>query len=405
MMQRIAVALVALLLLVNASRAQEPEETPPAAPRAPVDRIGIASFLRTLESKAGTERRWWLTADYQVAWMRATNLPALATTSDPGTAQINAGVLGAAGSSTLFGGYVNGNARSGMRLGTGWWFNPEQTLGVEGGFMMLESRAALFSNNANGTILGRPYISAITGTPQAVLVAFPGSSNGSLDIRAGSGNFYEAHVTVTEKAYDNDWFRLYSLLGYRFYRYDESLRARQIINPTDPNFVAGTQIVSNDNFSTTNDFHGLDFGFRAQFFWNNITLEVLSKLAVGRVNRSSDVTGDQTTTVPGAAPLVRSGGILALPTNIGTFDSGDWKVMPEAGVAASWQVRPNLNLRLGYSFMLLSGISRAADQVDTVVNPTFFPGGAQAGPLRPAPIHVRTDLMIQTINLGVLFTY
>jgi putative beta barrel porin BBP7 len=407
MMQRIAVALGILLVLANSTFAQAPDEAPQGPPAPPTfDRIGMAPVLNSSDSTTGRSRSWWLSADYQITWMRGTNLPALATTSDAGTARIEAGVLGATGSSTLFGGFVNGNARSGFRVETGWWFNPEQTLGLEAGFMMTESKATLFFNNStDGTILGRPFIDISNAAHASVLVAFPGSSNGSIDVRAGSGNFYEAHVFVTEKAYDIDWYRLYSLMGYRFYRYDESLRIQQIINTTDPKFVAGTQVVSNDTFSTHNEFHGLDLGFRSQFFWNNVTFDVLTKLAVGRVSRVVNVAGDQTTTVPGAAPVVQPGGVLALPSNIGTLTSADWKVMPEAGVTAAWQVRSNLSVRLGYSFILLNGINRAADQIDPVINPNFFPGHSQAGPQRPAIRNVRADSWIQTINLGMLWTY
>lgn len=402
MMRRITLA-IGLLLLARPVFAQEPADPPPEQP--PVDRIGIATFLNSTAAPSGG--RLWFSADYQIVWMHSMHLPVLATTSDPGTARINAGVLDAPGSSTLFGGHVNGGGRSGLRLQFGFWFNPEQTLGIETGFMMTESKARLFFGDASdGSILGRPYIDISNAARSSVLVAFPGSSTGSLDIRAGSGSFYEVHITAAEKAYDAEWFRLYSLFGYRFYRYDEDLRINQVINPTDPNFVAGTQIVSNDHFSTRNEFHGLDLGFRSQFLWNSVTFELLTKFAVGYVGRTVTIAGDQTTSIPGAAPLVQSGGVLALPSNIGTFKSADWKVMPEAGFSAAWQVQPNLNLRLGYTFILLNGINRVGDQIDPVINPNFFPGKSQAGPLRPAMLrNARSDTWLQSINLGVVWTY
>ncbi|MBI1832297.1 MAG: BBP7 family outer membrane beta-barrel protein, partial [Planctomycetes bacterium] len=244
-----------------------------------------------------------------------------------------------------------------------------------------------------------------TGAPSSQVIAYPGFANGSIEIRAVSANFWETHVDLSEKAIDDGWFRLYSLLGYRYYRYDESLRARQIIDPTNRNFIAGTQIVSADNFNVRNEFHGIDLGLRTQFIWDRFTLDVLTKLAVGRINRAVNINGEQTITTPGFAPITRDGGVLALGSNSGLSATGDWKVVPEAGLNLNWQVLPNLNMRFGYSFLLLNGIARVADKVDTTINPNFFPGGSGAGIVHPANNNVRSDLWIQSINVGVLWSY
>src|SRR5262249_7361384 len=151
---------------------------------------------------------------------------------------------------------VNGDVRSGFRLAAGWWFADHGTLGIEGGFSVLESQATLFGAASDGTvILARPFTDARDGTAQASLVAFPGSSTGSITVRAASGNFYEAHFDFTEKVFDTDGIRLDSLLGYRFFHYTEALGVRTVVNPTDPNFVPGTQVVTGDDFNTHNEFH------------------------------------------------------------------------------------------------------------------------------------------------------
>jgi Putative beta barrel porin-7 (BBP7) len=369
---------------------------------------GISFFLPTRISVTGTDQ-FWATGDYLFTFVRGTNLPPLVTTSIPGTPRTAAGILGDPGTSTLFGSsWSDGDLRSGARFGMGYWFNPKKTLGVEAGFMMTETRASLFSaNSTDGTILARPYVDATTGLQQAVLVAFPGSSNGSIDVRAGSGNFYTAHVDLTETALDYGWFRVTSLLGYRFYNYDESLRVHQVISPVPGNifpFPAGTQLTSNDNFNTRNFFHGVDMGFRSQFFWNDLSLEVLTKVAIGRVTRTFTTEGDQTVTAPGVTPVTQPGGVLALAPNSGTFSSGDWKALPEFGATLNWQIHSNISARIGYSFLFLNGIARAADQVDTTINPNNFPGNGIPGG-RPTASHIRSDMWIQAINLGMQFNF
>src|SRR5262249_29481963 len=149
------------------------------------------------------------------------------------------------------------------------------------------------------------------------LIAFPGSSSGSVAARMRSGDFDEFHIDLTENVFDAGWVRFDSLLGYRVYRYDEGLRIRQTINPVGTGIIAGTQIALGDDFSTQNEFHGGDFGFRTHFARDDFSLDILTKLGVGSVNRTVQIFGGQVITTPGAAPQPEVGGLLALGSNIG----------------------------------------------------------------------------------------
>lgn len=408
MTNRFIVAVAAILSFAGSTIAQAPEAPPPDVPPVTAAPSALSWFLPA-RFETGGPGQFWATGDYLFTFVRGSNLPALVTTSVPGTPQTSAGILGADGSSTLFGGTVTDGLRAGFRLGAGYWFNPEKTLGIETGFMMTESRSALFSASSNdGTILARPFINANTSVPKAVLVAFPGSSDGSIDVRANSGNFYSFHLDLCETAYDVGWFRLTSLFGYRYYRYDEAIRIGQVIIPTAANifpFPVGTQIATNDNFNTRNSFNGLDMGFRSQFFWNNFSLEVLTKLAFGRLNRTFIIAGDQTATAPNATTATQTVGVLAASSNSGTLTSSDWRAMPEVGATLNWQIRSNVNVRFGYSFLYMNGVARAADQIDTTVNPNLFPGNTGLGVARPSANRTRSDLWIQAVNLGLQFSY
>ena len=421
MVARMMIAFGVVLILVGSTYAQTSEEDPAAqtsedetsAPAPAVDQQAVSSMPQLPGGwsmpKPRSEGRLWVFGDYLFAFTRGTRLPSLVTTSDAGTPQINAGVLGAPGTRTLFGdGWVNEGLRSGIRLGTGYWFSPERVFGVEAGAMVLEGEAAHFRGSSNNfPILARPFTDANTGVPASQVIAFPNLSTGSVDARAGSSNFTETHIDLTERALEDGRFRLTALLGYRFYRYDESVNIGQTINPTNANFIPGTRIVTNDNFITRNSFNGLDMGYRWQCFWDSLSLDVLTKLAVGRVERTININGNQMITAPGAAPVSQTGGVLALVSNSGLTTSHDWKAMPEAGVTLNWQLNSNMSVRLGYSFIFLNGVVRAADQIDTVVNTHLFPGGnaALGGPARPTAFFIRSDMWIQSINLGLLMTY
>jgi hypothetical protein len=136
---------------------------------------------------------------------------------------------------------------------------------------------------------------------------------------------------------------------------------QQILYPTEASFVPGTTVISNDHFGTRNVFSGVDLGARQEFTWNSLTFQLLTKIALGRINSLVGIDGNQTTTVPGSAPVVTNGGVYALSSNIGAFSRSHLQVLPELGTTLMWQVTPNLQIRFGYSFILLNGVARAAN--------------------------------------------
>ncbi|MFO0968243.1 MAG: BBP7 family outer membrane beta-barrel protein [Gemmataceae bacterium] len=413
MSHRLPLALGILLVLAGSTPAQVPEEIPPPRTTAGPQAGPLAPYLiENGLAPQGARERFWVSGEYILGFIRGAKTPPLVTTSTDGTARVNAGVLGLASTTTLFGGgeVNNDDVRNGLRLQGGYWFGPR--FGVEAGFMILESKATLFNASSDVfPILARPFTDAITGASSSQLIGFPGAaagaSTGSIAVRAAADNIYGANIDFAERAVDEGWFRLTSLFGYRYFRFDDSVRIHQVMTPIDPNFTAGTQITANDSFVTHNVFHGLDLGLRWQFEAGALSLDVLTKMAVGHINRSIDIEGDQTITAPGAAPVVRQGGLLALSSNIGSTNQGDWKVMPELGANLGWQVRSNLKVSVGYSFLLLPAVARAGEQIDTTVNQTLFPGATvpQTGPQRPALLNQRSDLWLQTINFGVVFSY
>jgi hypothetical protein len=357
---------------------------------------------------------FWASGEYTLGWFQGDKLQALVTTSPSGTPRGIAGIPGFPSTTTLFGGgTVNDNVRSGLRLDAGLWFTPERTLGAEAGFMVLESQSAVFGATSDGsTILAQPFINALTGLPTAQFVAIPSStgnpgSAGTADARASSGNFYETHVDLTEKITDLGWVRVDALLGYRFFRYDEGLFLQQTMYPFS-RFVTGTKIVGQDTIETKNEFNGGDFGFRTQFVWGDLTLGVLTKLAVGDVTRQVNIQGSQVVSVPTTTPLVYSGHLYALPSNIGLHTDDDWTVLPEFGLNLGWQATANLRVTLGYSVLWLNRIARAGDQIDMTVNPNLFPGTGQVSPVigdHPLYTRNRSDVWLQTLNFGVELSY
>ncbi len=403
---RMLVALCVIFVFLPPSYSQEPRAEPFAttqALNATSTNSRASDFVEEMMSSVPDDS-FWITGEYLFGWIRGTNLPPLVTTSPMGTVQTEAGILGKPTTSTLFGGMVNDDVRSGLRLGTGYVYDQENGLGFEGGFTYLASQTSDFSASSNNfPILARPYIDAnlaavaatAANAPQAVLIAFPGQSTGTVEVQAESGNFYEAHLDWTENIVDTGWMSLGCLMGYRFSRYDDALGIRQNIFPT-----VGTQIATVDEFGAQNQFHGLDLGLQARFSWKNLSLNLLGKVAPGSIFREVNINGSQVVTATGSPTVNSTGGVYALSSNIGNHSSNNVSLFSEVGGTLNWQVRSNVRVHVGYSAMFLDDVARSANQIDFTVNPNLFPPVTTGGEKRPSFQLHHTDVWLQSINIG-----
>jgi hypothetical protein len=352
--------------------------------------------------------RFWVNADYAVAWLSPRNLPPLATTSPAGTAKAAAGVLGLPGTTTVLGASpITDEPRSMGRLSFGLWFDQDRSLGLETGFVVAASKGRSFGVSSDGnTILARPFTDATNGAPTSVLVGFPGNFSGSVNAFAASQTFCGTNFALKETIASESWLHMEALFGYRYLHYGESLDMQQNLTLLAAPFVPGTTIVSNDSFRTTNDFHAFDFGFRTELFWQSLSLEVLTKAAAGHMHRLIIINGSEQKTEPGKAAVNNAGGVYALVSNIGTHGDHSWVVAPELGLTLGYQLSSNVRLRLGYSLLFMPDIARAGDQIDFTLNKNLFPPATVGvGPNRPGVPFATSEMWIQSFNVGVELKY
>jgi hypothetical protein len=373
-----------------------PSVSPPMAPTPQVEELP-------------SRERFWVDGEALLWWMKRANLPPLVTGSPPGTALGNLGVPGAPGTSVLFGGSpVNGDLTVGGRVTAGLWLDCDRTFGIEGSFFQLGSQAQGFSGGPP-TSLGRPFLDAVTGRPNAELVSSPGFLDGNVHASASSGSLIGAEALGRANLCCGCGYRLDALAGYRFLTLSDRVGINENLTSTDlAQIVAplGTNIILTDSFHTSNQFHGGDVGLAGEFCWNAWTLGGTARIALGSTHERADVNGATTVTVPGFPPVMNSGGLLALSSNSGTHARDIFAVVPEVRVQLAYQVGPHLNIHVGYSFLYWSQVIRAGDQIDLVVNPALLPpplGGAS--PLRPAFTFQGSGFWEQGIDLGVEFRF
>lgn len=346
----------------------------------------------------------WFTADFLFGWMTSAHLPALVTTSEPPPAtKLDAGVLGKAGTLTLLSGSVNGDVLPGFRLGGGFLYDRENGMGAEAGFMFLPKQSSTFFFQ-NG-ILGRPFLDASdSGKPAAELVAYPGDSTGDISVTSKTGSFYGLNLDLSERIGDDEGQRWEALFGYRFAYFTDALRIRQHSDLT-PSLTGITAIDRLDDFASKNVFHGLDLGFRGTFSRDQWSLSLLGKVAPGYMSRTVDIHGRSVTTFASGAKTSVPAGLYALSSNSGSHETGKWTVLPEVGANLNWKLRSNLAMRLGYSALFVTKVNRADDQIDFNINPALIGALAGATPKLPAFHSDQSNLCIQSLNLGLEFTF
>jgi hypothetical protein len=281
----------------------------------------------------------------------------------------------------------------------------DQAWGIETGSFLTARQRHPFTAGSNGSqILARPFIQAGNGSAAAELVSFPGMVAGSAVVDPGSDSLVGTGVLLRRVLCQDCGQRISFLGGYRFLHLNEDLHIQENLTSLEV-ATRGTRIVVTDLFSTHNEFHGGDLGIQGEFWRGRYSLEVLGKLAIGNVYRRVNINGSTEVTVPGFATLVGPGGLLALPSNIGSFSSNAVALVPELGVTVGCQITPRVRATLGYTALWWPHIARPGDQVDPVVNPTLLPPAALVGPARPLFALHDSTLWVQALQLGIEFRY
>jgi hypothetical protein len=360
--------------------------------------------------------RFWVRGEYLTWWTSGNRLPPLLTTGLAGTDRDFAGVLGQAGTSLVFGDQrVDQNMRSGLRLRAGYWFDVCQHDGLEADWLSVGDGANtdFATPLSTGTpILARPLINAQTGLEDAQLVAYPGLVDGRMSVRTTS-ELDSVAVLLRRNWRDGPRARWDLVGGYRFLQFGESvvLSEHLISRAASPVVLPGTLVDVTDDFHTQNIFHGGEMGLDVSFGRGPLTVDVLAKVALGNVHQRIEIQGVTQVTKPGDLPFNQPGGLLALPSNAGVQTHDEFAVLPEVGLNLQWQIAPRLSLTGGCTWLLLTNVVRAGDQIDRHVDPSQLspllnvPAASAPAALRPAVPFDTTTFWAGGANVGLQLSF
>ena len=355
--------------------------------------------------------RLWASGEYLLWWTRGDSLPPLVTTSPDGTARDVAGRLDQPGTTILLGGNggVSSDVRSGGRVVLGYWLFPCQGLGFEGSYLGLGSKATQYAADSNSfSILARPFYN-IQGDSQgqdAALIVYPGVADGSITV-ATTSEFQTAEALLRRHLVDQCDRHIDFLFGYRYGVLKDTLSIDESTTSLDSESLlpVGTTFRTLDQFDTQNQFQGGEVGIVFQQRYCRWSLDLLMKLALGSTHSQVAINGSTAITPRGGGTTAYNGGILALPTNIGTYEEKKFSLMPELGVTLGFDVTRHLRATLGYSFLYWSNVARPGDQIDTDLNATQFPPGTLEGAARPKFAFHTSDFWAQGLNVGLEYRF
>ena len=398
-------AAVPAVLGVDAPAGTATVASPPAGLAAPCgDAMGGGGGLCPAE-------RVWARAEYLMWWMRGASIPPLVTTG-PAVGAFP-GAIGP-GTAILFGGsQVNTNFFNGGRFSAGVWLGECHEWGLEGSYMFLGPQTTNFTATSTGTpLLARPFTtpagvagSELIAVPAGVFQNFIGGVAGS--ISAGvTTNMDGAEANVVRNLLCGCNGRLEVFGGFRYLHLRDRLRVDETLTVgASATPLANSAIAVTDRFNTDNYFYGGQLGIRGELRFDRLFLNASAKVALGDSHQVVVIGGATTITPAGGAAVTLPGGLLALPTNSGTYIHDQFGVIPEVNVNVGYQVTNAARVFVGYSFLSWNRVVRAGDQIDLVVNPFFVPTNLNLNaaplPLRPQfSFHERT-FWAQGLNFGL----
>ena len=331
---------------------------------------------------------------------------------NPAPPLVSNGLLGNHDQHLVLGGQdIDANPHPGFRLTAAYAVTP--SWGVEGTFFYVPPRSSRTSVSSSGRVgstdLSIPFIDALTGRESDTPLSVAGRHAGSAT-EEFRDSLLGVELNATMRAPTVGPLRLEGLAGLRYLR----LRETYTFSTDSPDIPPRPPDVfqTRDEFDTTNDFFGVQVGARGRARWGAFFADGLVKIALGAMVQSLDIAGQLVTNDFNrlGPPQTFAGGYFALPSNIGERTRTVFAVVPEAGLTLGYQVTQQLSVFAGYTFLYVSNVLRAPDQVDRRINPSQAPAITGklpdlSGPAEPSRRFNGSDFWAQGLNVGLAFRF
>ena len=289
-------------------------------------------------------------------------------------------------------------------FGLGGWLNMCELVGLDLTFLILENESRDFTDKDQFEILGRPFFNVQNGEPDAKLVDFPdlvaGSINAEIRTEFFTGEALLRKAARRTRIAQIDWYA-----GYRIAGLEDEIRVMET-SAVLSGPAANTMFDLTDQFRTRNTFHGFNLGLRVDRIWTRcLSVEFMGKVALGRRRTETEIFGTTRTTVDGMSSIF-DGGLLAQPTNSGTFEDDAFSTITELSVLVRRPIRYGLSGTVWLYILSIGMMSPAAgSQIDSGINPSQFPPGGLTGEPRPSLTNHATDFWAHGVRVGLEYLF
>jgi hypothetical protein len=306
---------------------------------------------------------------------------------------------------------VDTGATSGVRVRLAYYFDKEETCGVEANGFYMEQRSALntfSSNGANGTpVLARPFFNVNAGVEDADPIAVPNIQSGTLTIlqpRRFWGGDTNLVLGQDPSLYSKAQWSL--LLGARYVSLDEKLVASEWLTDLPGLGIQGNNTFLRDNFTDYNRFYGGQIGLGYDYRLGPVFLAVVGKIAFGvndQVWRASAITS--ITEPSGLVTTSTNRGLLVQPSNAGSIRRSVFSYVPETTVNLGYHFNDCVNMSIGYNFLFWYRVLRPTDQIDRAVNIQALQPFDEVGPARPEAHVQNANFWAQGLTATIGFSF
>jgi len=340
-------------------------------------------------------------------WPEGQNLPQLVTTRRPSNDPATDGLIGRTDTTNLFGGSeVLGETTQGIRGEIGTYFGDCNRYGVLLRFFDAGSNSLSYNSTPTSEpVVMRPFFSTANNAQASIANNFPNSTSGALNANISS-DLYGGDILFRRLIRRDCVGGLEFLAGYQTARLADSLTINSTTTAlTNTPAPAGTISQLSDSFMTTNRFNGATLGLSGILRERNWTLSGMFKLGFGNMERSVDINGASTITVPGNPGSTSSSanGLLARNTNAGNYVSDTFIVSPETNLTLGYRLTRRLEATVGYTYLGLPKVARVADQLDPQLasNLSNPPTGAST----PVFSLLESNYSLHSLNYGLQWRY
>lgn len=361
----------------------------------------------------------WFDADYLYWQIKDSPAPPPLVTEGPIVAD-QAPVLGEPGETVVLGDKsINNSWRSGGRFAIGFGFNNSCLLwypcfvGAEANYFFLAHRSTSSTVSSDGLLtspfLAIPFFDVVTDRESSTALAIPGIFPGTGTLKIANSMQGAEFNGLTRFSYGPQWS--FSLLaGFRYWNFVEHL-SFATSSPYSDNIHAASVFKTLDKFNVNNNFYGGQLGAQAEFSYRQFFCNIKGKIAFGATYEELNIYGKTETNDFASTVQNFSGGYFALPTNIGRHKTTHFAVLPEVDLNVGYEPIECVRLQLGYTFLYVSNMLWAEQQIDRNINPsqavsiTGSPTSPLVGKASPKARLKSGSLWAQGISVGIEFRY